>query len=99
MDRPPPNGFLQISTTDHALGEKIKSQGYCLTDTDVPKVVAINRHLQVLVRTGSGRFLCPVDNVTHFIGIIEEHAKLKRETECKMFQGDYIRDVSLPCAS
>ena len=38
----------------------------------------------LLVRTGSGRFLAPAQNVQHFMDIIEADGR------------DYVRDVSLP---
>jgi hypothetical protein len=86
----------QVANVNPALADKIVNQGTFLTDEDIPKLININRHMLVLVRCGNGRFLCPVDNVTHFISIIEEHSKLKEEKEGKPFQGDHIRDVSFP---
>lgn len=86
----------KIAAVNPALANKIASQGTFLTDADVPEVEKIDRMMLVLVRCGNGRFLCPVQDVQHFITIIEEHAKLKEEKEGKPFQGDHIRDVSFP---
>ena len=41
------------------------------------------RLLQCVVRCGNGRFVCPLQDVSHFVEIIEREGS------------DYIRDVSL----
>jgi len=60
-----------------------KTNGCFITDNDVPGIVQEHRLQPVLVRCGSGRFSCPVQDVTHFIEIIESDGR------------DYVRDVSL----
>lgn len=45
----------------------------------------------ILVRTGGGRFEAPAQDVSHFIAIIEQHA---RRTDANHPDRDYIRDVS-----
>lgn len=56
--------------------------GY-VTDKDLPEVIKENRLQQVLVRCGGGRFICPAQDLQHFIAIIERE------------KSDYIRDVSI----
>jgi hypothetical protein len=89
---------LKIAAVNPALADKIAKQGTFLTEEDVPEVQKIDRLMLVLVRCGNGRFLCPVQDVTHFINIIEEHSKLKEEKIGKPLQGDHIRDVSFPAS-
>ena len=78
-----------IRSVSPDFAQKIERQGYCLRDTDIPELVKINRMQLVLVRCGCGRFLCPAQDVQHFIAIVEQHAKDHPN------EGDYIRDVSL----
>jgi hypothetical protein len=84
----------EIAVVNPTLANKIANQGTFLTEEDIPEVQKINR--MMLVRCGNGRFLCPVQDVIHFISIIEEHAKLKAEKTGSPFEGDHIRDVSFP---
>ena len=86
----------KIAAVNPALANKIAQQGTFLTDADVPEVQKVDRMMLVLVRCGNGRFLCPVQDVEHFIAIIEEHAKLKEKATGQPMQGDHIRDVSFP---
>lgn len=87
----------KIAVVNPKLAEKINDQGCCLTEADVPEVQKIDRMMLVLVRCGMGRFLCPVQDMAHFIGIIEDHAK---RFACTLQKGacepDHIRDVSFP---
>jgi hypothetical protein len=78
------NSILKIARTNKALSDKINSQGCCLTSADVPEVQKIDRMMLVLVRCGGGRFLCPIQDVQHFINIIGKE------------KSDYVRDVSFP---
>lgn len=55
-----------------------------ILEKQIDEIIAINRFEQVLVRCGNGRFLCPVQDVKHFIECIEKSGI------------DYVRDVSLP---
>ena len=86
----------QVAAVNPKLANKINSQGCCLTEEDVSEVMQINRMMLVLVRCGCGRFLCPVQDVKHFISIIEEHSRMKRAQG--KTDGDHIRDVSFPAA-
>lgn len=61
-----------------------KEQGGFLKDTDVAIIAHHDRLRLILVRCGNGRFLCPAQDVAHFIAIIERDGT------------DYVRDVSLP---
>lgn len=58
------------------------SMGF-ITEGQIDAVIEKNRLRMCLVRCGGGRFLCPAQDVKHFINIITEHG------------GDYVRDVSL----
>jgi len=53
-------------------------------DVDLPQIIAYNRLELLLVRCGCGRFLCPAQDLDHFMGIIKKEGS------------DYVRDVSLP---
>lgn len=64
--------------------QKAKETGGFLTETDLKFIVEQDRLRLILVRCGNGRFLCPAQDVAHFIGIIERDGQ------------DYVRDVSLP---
>lgn len=59
-----------------------KPMGF-LRDTDIPKLIALDRLCQVLVRCGGCRFTCSAQDVGHLI-------------ECVEAGGDYVRDVSFP---
>lgn len=86
----------KIAVVNPKLAGKINDQGCCLTEADVPEVQKIDRMMLVLVRCGMGRFLCPVQDVAHFIGIIEDHAKLAGKPQKGACEPDHIRDVSFP---
>jgi hypothetical protein len=74
----------KIHSADPKLANELEKRGYFLSDTMIPTLKAIDRLMLVLVRCGGGRFLCPVQDVNHFVGIIERE------------NSDYVRDVSLP---
>lgn len=59
------------------------TMGYLTTKEDEEKLIAEDRLQIVLVRCGGGRFLCPVQDLAHFIEIINADGS------------DYIRDVSV----
>ena len=61
---------------------KQKRMGF-IKETELPLVVKENRMQMMLVRCGSGRFVCPAQDVKHFIDIIERE------------KSDYVRDVSI----
>lgn len=54
-----------------------------ITENELAQIINENRLQPVLVRCGSGRFVCPAQDVQHFIDII-----IREGT-------DYIRDVSI----
>jgi len=83
-----PTIFPRIQHANPTLARKLESQGFFVTDADIDGLVAISRHALVLVRTGNGRFLCPVDTVRHFVKVIDGTDPANG--------GDYVRDVSLP---
>jgi hypothetical protein len=78
-----------------------------VTDADMPEVIKENRLQQVLVRCGSGRFICPAQDAQHFIDIIERDAKAIESKWSQLVanagmvltsrhpSGEYIRDVSI----
>lgn len=78
----------RIEFKNPTLARKLESQCWFITDADVDGLIAIDRHMLVLVRCNASRFLCPVDCVKHLCGIID-----KSDFENG---GDYVRDVSLP---
>lgn len=51
------------------------------------KIIEENRMHPCLVRCGSGRFMCPAQDVRHFVKIIQRDG-------C-----DYVRDISLQRSS
>jgi hypothetical protein len=52
-------------------------------ENEIPEIIKENRMQSMIVRCGGGRFICPVQDVQHFIDIIEKE------------KSDYIRDVSI----
>lgn len=88
-----------IRKANSELASRIEKQGGFLNDEQVPELIKIDRLMLVLVRCGNGRFLCPVQDLNHFIGIIEEHSKLVENVSKPLESSDYVRDVSLPSSS
>lgn len=66
---------------------KNESNGFITTDEDMKELVATYPHQMLLVRCGSGRFLCPAQDADHFIKIIAKEGS------------DYVRDVSFPAGT
>lgn len=64
--------------------QKIREEqhGFIL-DADVEALTKHNRFTRCLVRCGCGRFVCPVQDVKHFVDIVTKSGI------------DYVRDVSL----
>jgi len=58
--------------------------GFITSPEDLQKIVAQNRFKMLLIRCGNGRFLCPAQDVQHFVDIINKEGT------------DYVRDISLP---
>ncbi len=81
------------TTLDNA---RVNRMGY-LKDEEVALIAAdpATRLTLLLVRCGNGRFLAPAQDVAHFIGIIEEHARQAHLSPNGWMVSDYIRDVSL----
>lgn len=83
----------KIRRANPNLAKTIETRCGFVTDQDIPELTKIDRMMLVLVRCGNGRFLCPVQDVQHFVQIIEEHSELKGHD---LRTTDYVRDVSLP---
>lgn len=92
---PLPAKWALICRMDRTLANKIQGQDFFLSIEDCAALEKIDRLLQVLVRCGNGRFVCAVQDVKHFIHIINEHRQ-KVFGDDIMKGGDYVRDVSLP---
>lgn len=91
-------GIETIRKANNGLASAIERQGGFLYDAQIPELIKIDRLMLVLVRCGNGRFMCPVQDLNHFIGIIEEHSKMVENVELPLEPSDYVRDVSLPAA-
>ena len=78
--------MISIHFDPHALKARAIRAGGFLAEDDVTALAAhpVSRLWPCLVRCGGGRFVAPMDQVRHFIGIIERE------------RSDYVRDVSLP---
>lgn len=64
--------------------QQLRQENYgFITKDDLPAIIAENRLQQCLVRCGGCRFVCPAQDVTHLVEIIDASA-------------DYVRDVSFP---
>ena len=57
--------------------------GFITSPKDEEELIKEDRLQMVLVRCGSGRFTCPVQDVKHFCSIINDDGR------------DYVRDVSV----
>lgn len=99
-------GIETIRKANPTLAETIERRGGFIIAAEVPLLENIDRLMLVLVRCGNGRFLCPVQDVRHFMAIIEEHYRFKSggkdvipmEDWAKIEgeQPEWVRDVSLP---
>jgi hypothetical protein len=69
--------------------------GFIITKAEIDELISIDRFIQVLVRCGNGRFVCSVQDVLHFITIIDQHRE-SNSLSHKNADSDYIRDISLP---
>jgi hypothetical protein len=77
------------------LARTIEARHYFITKEEVDALTTIDRLLPVLVRCGNGRFTCPIQDLNHFIGIIEAHYNAATFVPGRS-SGDYVRDVSIP---
>lgn len=62
---------------------KKETHGFLTKLEDTADLIAENRLQMVMVRMGSGRFACPVQDLDHMIAMV-----VKADT-------DYVRDVSI----
>jgi hypothetical protein len=62
-----------------------KEQHSFVSYEQIDEIVAHDRFFQLLIRTGSGRFLCAAQYAKHYVNIITHST-------------DYVRDVSIPAA-
>ena len=60
-----------------------ENMGFIASDDDLAAVVRENRMTKILVRCGSGRFVCPAQDAKHFVNIINNS------------DNDYVRDLSI----
>lgn len=76
---------ITTTTLPIALLQKIADRYGCITSDLVGELTQHEegRKLQVLVRCGRERFVCPVECLETVIGAVE-------------VEGDYVRDVSIP---
>lgn len=90
-------GIETIRKANKELASAIERQGGFLYDAQIPELIKIDRLMLVLIRCGNGRFMCPIQDMKHFIAIIEEHSKMVESIpDHRGEQSDYVRDVSLP---
>jgi hypothetical protein len=77
--------FQQIHSVNPTLAKEITMQGFFMDVAQVRKVAEhpSTRLTMIMVRCGSGRFVCPAQNVEHFINIIDRE------------KTDYVRDISV----
>lgn len=77
-------GIFQIQQANPALANTIKERGGFITSDQMDELNKIIPNQLLLVRCGNGRFLTPLNQLNHFIRIINNE------------KSDYVRDVSLP---
>jgi len=65
------------------INKKLKENMGFITEKELSQIINENRLQPMLVRCGGGRFVCPAQDVQHFIDIIQREGT------------DYIRDVSI----
>jgi|DEB0MinimDraft_4_1074332.scaffolds.fasta_scaffold129476_2 hypothetical protein len=65
------------------IDEIMEKQHGFVAHEQIDEIIAHDRFFQLLVRTGSGRFVCAAQYVKHYVNIINEST-------------DYVRDVSIP---
>jgi len=73
----------KIELANPVLAKQLQERGYFILDTHVPDLIAIDRLMPIIVRCNNGRFTCPVQDVSHFIRIIEASKQ------------DWVRDASI----
>lgn len=88
------NRFEIVRKTAPDLARSIEARHYFIKKDEVAALIAIDRLLPVLVRCGNGRFTCPIQDLNHFIGIIEAHYNAATFIPGRS-GSDYVRDVSI----
>ena len=81
--------IAKIRSSNPALATKIMGLGGSVTADMVTDLINIDRLMLVLVICGCGRFICPVQDVAHFVKIIDEHRETKSDA------ADYVRYISI----
>jgi hypothetical protein len=81
----------KIRRVNPGLATRIESQGYCVTEKDLPEILEIDPAIKVLVRTNMGRFTTTARDVKHFLQILTEHGRVCYKSKV----ADHVRDVSL----
>ena len=67
-----------------SIAEIIKeNHGFVQTPEQMKSIQKENRLQMMLVRCGGGRFVCPAQDVEHFVAIINKEGS------------DYVRDISI----
>jgi len=97
--------LISIRKANPQLFQKLETNYNCITAEDVDPLTSIDRFMPCLVITNMGRFTTAVQNVTHYVNMIRQHAILLEKqwdlancfTEIdkpKIF-GDWVRRVEL----
>lgn len=88
--------IVKVNRQDPKLANAIVERGGFIVDDEVARLIEIDRMMIVMVRCGCGRFMCPVQDMKHFINILERDAKANDEKLSeRTVDTDYVRDVSL----
>lgn len=82
--------LAQVARVDPELALVISNRGGFIVTDEMPKLIEISRMMLVMVRCSGGRFICPVQDATHFMDIIERDADANNGQP-----SEYVRDVSL----
>jgi len=69
--------------SQHAVTNVIRNDGFITNDDELAAVIKENRLMPIIVRCGNGRFVCPAQDVKHFIKIINDSGM------------DHVRDISI----
>lgn len=80
----------RIARSNPGLAKALDDRGGFIIDSEVPALIAIDPQLNVLVRCGNNRFVCPVIELAGMFRVINDG---------KHKDYDYVRDVSIPVAA
>lgn len=75
-------------TLSELLNDVVQNHHGFMNETTVVELAKLDRLRLVLVRCNGGRFMCPAQDVEHFVALVESGKHRGHE--------DYVRDVSLP---